>query len=196
MKMKLNKLIIISSLVLGLFGCTKDFVPSQPGAAPPMSSLDTTDWPEFESEVHGISIKYPTGWAIDGSGELLIYIAPTKDLLLSRKAYTVRAMKPYVKRGNQRLDIPQSTIEVAQALVETWTKTGADIINPVTNVDINGRDGVISLVEDNQIYVYTIVLRVAQHKVIILNATGSEDDVEEMQATLNAIALTVQPLEQ
>lgn len=194
--MKLNKLIIISSLVLGLFGCTKNFVPSQSESLPLISNLDSTGWPEFESTVHGISIKYPTGWAIDGSGELLIDIAPTEDLLLSGKAYTVHTMNPYVKRGNQRFDIPQSTMEVAQALAETWTKTGADIINPATNVDINGRDGVVFLAKDTQSFVYTIVLRVAQHKIIVLGATGSDDDIEEMQTTLNAIALTVQSLEQ
>lgn len=194
--MKLSKLIIISLLVLGLFGCTKDFVPSQSESLPLISNLDSIGWSEFESTVHGISIKYPTGWEIDDSGGLLIYIAPAEDLLLSGKAYTVHTMKPYVKRGNQRFDIPQSTIEVAQALAETWTKTGADMINPATNVDINGRDGVIFLVEDTQRYVYTIVLRVAQHKIVVLGATGSDDDIEEIQTTLNAIALTIQSLDQ
>jgi hypothetical protein len=81
---------------------------------------------------------------------------------------------------------------VAQDIVNT--REVPQIVMPVKSVDINGRDGVIYLLAPDTRHRYSIILRIADDKVIVLGALGPVSRSEEMQGILNAIALNIQPL--
>ncbi len=195
--MNIFKFFLSALVSINTIRCAKDFVSGQPEAVPLTSDIDTKDWVEFRSDEHGIVFKYPSDWAVASLEGLAIIVAENeKDIYSLNQSYSIRAMKPYMKRGNQNLNIPQSTNQVAQALADTWIKTGSQLTIPVTDVDINGHAGAIFSAEVNSWHNnYTIVLRLTNHKVVDLSVTGEEDKIEEMQNTLNALALTIQPLQ-
>lgn len=164
------------------------------------SSVEQTSLIEFESSEQGIAIGYPIDWAIAG-GDYMIYIAPNEedfpwgtDFSLREPSYIVYTMGPYVERGNQRLQIPQPASEIAQAILDTESES--EIINPVTSVSINGKDGAIFLAAKGTQYNYLIVLRIAYQKAVVLAAHGPTEKSLEMQSLLNAIALSIRSLEE
>lgn len=152
---------------------------------------------EHESVSHGIAISFPSDWSIADSD--IIWLAPNEseflwntDAILEQESYMIYTTGSYTGIRSHRLRIPQTAASVAQFIANTMS---GSLTEPVTPVNINGRDGAIFLVSDGNRHHYTIVLRVTDDKAVILGADGPASRSKEMKSILNAIALNIQPLE-
>ena len=115
-----------------------------------------------------------------------------EDFYLSDQRYYLFTRDSYTDRSNRRTHIPQSA---AAVLADMPQGMNGEVLQPVTSVDIAGRDGATHLVGNDLRHMYTIVVRVAPHKAVVLTAVGSANKSEEMQSILNAMALNVRPIE-
>lgn len=201
--MRNSKFIILLGFIL-ILGCQVQLgapIESQPNTPNLTTGIDTKNWPTFESQEHGIGVGYPQDWYIK-SDEIFITTQETPISLLSngcssiQPAYQLYMMGPYVERSERRFRIPQTSIKVAEKVVESiMSVTTSELIQPPTSVNINGRDGAIFVTKDNNDYTYTIILRISQDKAVVLFSCGQINGLEEIQSTLNAIALSVYPID-
>jgi len=81
---------------------------------------------------------------------------------------------------------------VAQDIANTMKES--QVIMPVESVDINGHDSAAFLLTPDTRHHYAIILRIADDKVVVLDALGPASRSGEMQDILNVIALNIQPL--
>ncbi len=166
---------------------------SQPGTPKLETDLAIEAKLKYESTEKGVAIYYPQGWVID---EGIISTGIQIDSNNFSQNFSFITRSPYVSRNNRRWQIPQPAIEIAQFIANTM-KGEVTMIEPVTAVDINGRDGATFLVEDisTNRHMYVIILRISEDTVIDFNAIGPSDHSEEMKSILSAIALNTQPLD-
>jgi len=198
MKRMLINFLFLLLLFAGCSPTRSEPVPSLPGASQLAPTLEASELAEFRSEDKGIIIAYPDGWAVVDSTSFT-YLAPDESLFpwkrsfsLAQPMYIINTMGPYVKRGNQQLNIPQPTIEVAQFIADTMD---GELVKPVTSVDINGIDGASFLNESTFGHEYVVFLRIANKKVVVLSAHGPVDKSEEMQSVVNTIVLKTHLIE-
>lgn len=120
------------------------------------------------------------------------------DLLLcpDQICITIYTMEPYLDRFSRRFRIPRSPLVVLRTITR-YLDFNSDwkILEPATQVNINGRNGAIHLAESNYNTMhYTVSLGLADNKTVILNASGPAEMREQMIDELNAIALSVESL--
>lgn len=193
--------LIVAFALLTLGACSGSRgapVTSQEGAPALTTELKSEELAWYESEEHGIVVGYPAGWAITGD-ELSVYIAPDEEKFLwgsnhtsSDPRYNLSARGSYTNRGNRRAFIPESAAAVAQDYVD---KMSHQVIEPVTSVDVNGHDGATALAGNEYYHRYLVVVRVTAYKAVVMVAAGPAEHSEEMQSILNAVALSLHPLE-
>ncbi len=152
---------------------------------------------EFQSIESGFVLDYPADWTVEGEG--LIWVKPSEtdfsqdhSSVLTEVTFTLFTKSPYTGYASAKRRIPQPASEVAQDILNTRKHT--QIVMPVEAVDINGRDGAFYLLAPDTRHHYSIILRIADDKVVVLDALGPANRSEEMQNILNAIALNIRPL--
>jgi hypothetical protein len=187
-------------LFLGLTGCAGSVgapIDSQPGTPKLTTEFVMKKELQFRSVENGFLLDYPADWVVEGEG--LIWVTPSEtdfpqdhSSVLTEATFTLFTKSPYAGYTSSRRRIPQPASEVAQDIANTMKES--PVIMPVESVDINGRDGAIYLLAPDTRYHYSIVLRVADDKVAVLDALGPSSRSEEMQNILNAIALNIRPL--
>jgi hypothetical protein len=192
-------ILLLCSLLL-LLGCTGQGAPvaSQPNAPPLTSDFVMDKDLVFESVEYELVLAYPADWTVEDVGS--VYIHPSAadfqqdpGFALMKTSFTFYVTGPYVGRSSERWRIPQPSVEVAREILNTFSEH--EILKPIESVDINGHDGAIFLVaRPEETHQYIAVLRIAEHKAVVLGALGPAHRSEEMQAILNAIALNIRPL--
>lgn len=198
MKIRIIFIYILLIITVGCNGRQGAPIESQPNTLELTSSLILERNQQYESIEDGIVITLPDDWAVHGNE--ILWIEPSasaypKDSYFAHaRTFDLYTMEPYVSLFNERWRIPQSATEVAQAISNTMD-TAVRTLEPVNAVNINGRDGAAFLVDRDELHQYVIVLRIAKDKVVVLGALGPAERSEEMKTILNAIALSIQPLE-
>lgn len=201
----MKKKILLIFALLSLVGCQINQgapIESSAGALPITTNIATDEFSYLNSEEHDILVGYPADWAIKSTGTDVV-IVRTPDQFpwglnppTSEPKYSVWTKGPYVDRSNIRWRIPQSAAEIAEKIAWTFTVSDSgEIIEPVTNIDIHGQDGATFTLNSRGDILYFIVYRVEYDKVAILDASGSPEDIDQMKSMLNALALTLKPLE-
>ena len=188
-------------LMLMVSGCVTDLgAPLHSEEDTPIlsSELDEAHLTFQEIDEQSIVVGYPAGWAING-GEVMVYIAPDEnelpwgeDYSLTNPRFYLYAKGSYTNRSNRRTHIPQSA---AAVLASIPINMNGKVLQPITSVDVAGRDGATYLVGNDFRHIYTVVVRVTPHKAVVLTAEGPAEESEEMQSILNAMALNVRPIE-
>ena len=181
--------------LLFLIGCSSnadDSVPSLSGAIQLVPILEDTELDSFTSTNIELTIAYPKGWAIV-EGDNTIYLASEESFFpwkkrssIAQPLYSIHIIGPYVDRRNQRWRIPQPTLEVVQKIADSWN---AETLRPIMSNDINGMDGASLLLGDEAGQIYMVYLRLTEHRLVSLSASGPTNKSEEMQAVINTIAL-------
>lgn len=175
--------------------------------APPLeSSIAADNLTMYRDETRNIIISYPTDWVIEDGDNL--YIASSEDqfpwginyfLASHEPYYYLYTRSPYLTRGDRRLQIVRTSSELAQAIAATFIivdEQEFEIVEEVTSVDINGRDGATFLISNRGDYHYFVVIRLTKKNVVVVTATGPISAKEEMKNIVNGIALNILPVKE
>lgn len=194
MKHTLSKTVAILLLLLVALSCQP-----QPDEQPLTTDLDLTQLERFESVKYGLSFGIPEGWQVVES-DISIHVGPDvyATHTLDDAEYRIRTMPRRFGLGRV---FPRSAYEIASIIKNPSLDPSSWSIEPITRTTVSGRPGAYYLEEvlfssSRQYYVdYVIVIELNDDEVVILSADGPKEMSELMRSTLNAIALTVQPLD-
>ena len=194
-------LIIVGFLFTGLAGCFRSV--GAPIVSPSDNPKLTTEFvlvkaTEFRSIEDGFIFSHPEDWIVQK--HTVVWVTPSEidfpqdtSAIPTEATFTLFTKSPYTGRISRKWRIPQSASSVAQDIANVTQEW--QIIKPVEAVDINGWDGAVYLqAPDDTTHLYSIILRIADDKVVVLGALGPASRSEEMQNILNAIALNIRPL--
>lgn len=152
----------------------------------------------FSSHKLGIQLHYPNNWIIHEVDDGL-FIAenenhfPMQDDQHVYPDYLILQQPPYLSE-EQKLLGAMSAAQVANTFQTLTPTDSTNIIEPITQVNIDGQDGAIKLGNSSICYNYSVFLSLGKDNTVILSSCGPEDSVEEMKSVLNAIALSIEPI--
>lgn len=190
------KMLVILSLLFGAISCQP-----QPDEQPLTTDLDLTQLETFESVKDGISFGVPAGWqVVESAASLVISPDPYATTnFLKEPTYSLNMMSRRLGGGLAGLAFPKSAYQIASRLRNPSLDLSSYSFEPITRTTVSGREGAYysrerdySLSLNHQSYI--IVIELTDREVVVLMADAPEEDAELMRSTLNAIALTVEPL--
>lgn len=194
MKKTLKKNFVILLLLFVALSCQP-----QPSEQPLTTDLDLKQLETFESAEYGISFGIPTGWqVVEGEPYLIISPNPSATFSFDEPHYRIYTMPRRFGLGIRSLAFPKSAYQIANIIKNPSLDPSDYSIEPITRTTVSGREGAYFSKEatfSSKYQFYTIVIELSDEEVVILSADGPEELSELMRSTLNAIALTVEPLE-
>ena len=196
MKKALEKGPIVLLLVFVALSCQP-----QPSEQPLTTDLDLEQLERFESAEYGISFRIPTGWqVVEGEPYLILGPNPYATSTLDEPHYRIYTMPRRFGSGIRGLAFPKSAYQIASIIKNPSLDPSEYSIEPITRTTVFGRKGayyskqVTFITSPNHQY-YTIVIELNEDEVVVLSADAPEELSELMRSMLNAIALTVEPLD-
>ncbi len=194
----MKHLLVMFSLIF-LMGCQSKPIPANPDAPKLITTWNTEHMATFSSNELDIQLDYPENWIVHDVNEA-VFIAenethfPSQDDGYIYPDYWLLQISPYLSEEQKFLG-EMSAVQVANMLEKIAPKDSKEIVEPITQVNINGLDGATKLENNSICYSYSVFLSLNKDSTIFLSSCGPEDSVEEMKAVLNAIALSIQALE-
>lgn len=192
MKKTLNKNFVILLLLFVALSCQP-----QPSEQPLTTDLDLKQLETFESAEYGMSFGILTGWQV-AEGDFFLTLAPNPygTFSLDEAYYRIYTMSR--RAGIRRLGLPKSAYQIAKIIKNPSLDLSNYSIAPIIRTTVLGRAGAYyseeaSFSSDYQFY--TIVIELNDDEVVVLAAGAPEKLSETMRLTLNAIALTIEPLD-
>lgn len=173
----------------------------QPSEQPLTTDLDLRQLETFESPEYGIAFGIPPGWqVVEGEPYLILSPDPNATYTLDEPHYRIRTMPRRFGLGISGGLFPRSAYQIAGIIKNPSLDPSTWSIEPITRTTVSGRAGAYfskehSFPTSRNHQFYTIVIELNGGQVVILSADGPKEMSELMRSTLNAIALTVQPLD-
>ena len=168
----------------------------QPSEQPLTTDLDLKQLARFESPEYGIAFAIPAGWqAVESEISIILGPDPYATSTLDEPEYRIRTMPRRFGLGRV---FPRSAYEIASIIKNPSLDPSSWSIEPITRTIVSGKEGAYYFEEasfSTDYQYYAIVIELNDDEVVILNADGPKEMSELMRSTLNAIALTVQPLD-
>jgi len=193
MKKTLKKNLVILLLLFVALSCQP-----QPSEQPLTTDLDLKQLETFESAEYGISFGIPAGWqVVEGEVSLIIGPEPNTTFSFDKPHYRIYTMPRKFGLGIRSLAFPRSAYQIASIIKNPSLDPSTYSIEPITRTAVSGRKGAYFSEEasfSSNYQYYTIVIELNDDEVVVLDADGPEELSELMRSTLNAIALTVEPL--
>ncbi|MBX7252052.1 MAG: hypothetical protein K1X50_08710 [Candidatus Promineofilum sp.] len=194
MKKTLKKNLVVLLLVFGALSCQP-----QPSEQPLTTDLDLEQLETFESAEYGISFGMPTGWqVVEGEPYLILTSDPHATFSFDEAHYHIWTMSRRFGLGISSRIFPKSAYQIASIIKNPSLNPSDYSIGPITRTTVSGRAGAYYFEEasfSSNYQYYTIVIELNDDVVVILHADGPGELSELMRSTLNAIALTVEPLD-
>lgn len=168
----------------------------QPSEQPLTTDLDLNQFETYES-AKNISFGIPAGWQV-AEGDFFLTVAPNPygTFSLDEAYYRIYTMPRRV--GIRRLGLPKSAYQIAKIIKNPSLDLSNYSIAPIIRTTVSGREGAYYTEEasfSSDYQFYTIVIELNDDEVVVLAAGAPEELSETMRSTLNAIALTVEPLD-
>lgn len=195
MKKPLKRNLVILLLLFVALSCQP-----QPSEQPLTTDLDLKQLETFESARYGLSFGIPAGWqVVEGEVALIIGPNPYATSTLDEPHYRIYTMPRKFGLGIRSLAFPKSAYQIASIIKNPSLDPSNYSIEPITRTTVSGREGAyyskeVSFVTSPNHQHYTIVIELNDDEVVVLSADAPEELSELMRSTLNAIALTVEPL--
>jgi len=193
MKKTLKKNLVVLLLLFVALSCQP-----QPNEQPLTTDLDLKQQEIFESAEYGISFGIPTGWqVVEGEPYLILSPDPYASSTLDEPHYHINTMP---RRFGLSLAFPKSAYQIASMIKNPSMDPSTYSIEPITRTTVSGREAAYfskerSFPTSPNHQSYTIVIELNEGEVAILSADAPEELSELMRSTLNAIALSVEPLD-
>jgi hypothetical protein len=194
MKQTLKKNFVILLLLFLALSCQP-----QPSEQPLTTDLDLEQLETFKSAAYGISFGIPAGWqVVEGEPYLIVSPDPNATFSFDKPHYQVRTMARRFGLGIGSRAFPKSAYQIASIIKNPSLNPSDYSVAPITRTTVSGREGAYYFEEasfSTNYQFYKIVIELNDNEVVILSADGPKDLSELMRSTLNAIALTVEPLD-
>lgn len=196
MKKTLKKSFVILLLLFVALSCQP-----QPNEQPLTTDLDLKQLETFESAEYGISFGIPPGWqVVEGEPYLILSSDPYATSTLSEPHYQINTMPRRFGLGIRSLAFPKSAYQIASIIKDPSLDPSTYSIEPITKTTVSGREAAYFSKErsfptspNHQSYI--IVIELNEDEVAVLSADAPEELSALMRSALNAIALTVEPLD-
>ena len=193
MKKTLKMNLVILLLVFVALSCHP-----QPSEQPLTTDFDLKQLEIFESAEYGISFGIPTGWQVDeGEPYLIVSPDPYATFSFDEPHYQIRTMPRRFGLGIRSLAFPRSAYQIASIIRNPSLNPSDYSLGPITRSTVSEREAAYYFEEatfSSEYQDYVIVIEVTDDEVVVLSADGPKELSELMRSTLNAIALTVEPL--
>ncbi len=190
----LKKNLFILLLLFVAFSCQP-----QPSEQPLTTDLDLEQMETFESAEYGISFRVPPELqVVKGAGGLIIGPDPYATSSLDEPYYDFYTMPRRFGLGIRGLAFPKSAYQIASIIKNPSLDPGNYSSTPITRTTVSGREGAYFSEEasfSSNYHSYTIVIELNDDEVIVLSAFGPAKFSKLMHSTANAIALTIEPLD-
>jgi hypothetical protein len=194
MKKTLKKNLVILLLLFVALSCQ-----SQPSEQPLTTDLDLKQLETFESAKYGISFGIPAEWQVaEGAVALILAPDPYATSSLDEPHYAVYTMPRRFGLGISGRVFPRSAYQIASIIKNPSLDPSNYSLEPITRTTVSGKEGAYFSEEASfspNYQFYTIVIELNDEEVVVLAADGPEELSELMRSTLNAIALTVESLD-
>lgn len=194
MKKTLKKNFVVLLLLFVALSCQP-----RPNEQPLTTELDLEQLEMFESAKYGISFGVPKEWQVaEGVVTLILSPDPNATFSFDEAHYRVYTMSRKFGLGMRSLAFPKSAYHIASIIKNPSIGSSNHSLEPITRTNVSGREVAYyfeeaSFSSDYQDYV--IVIELNKDEVVVLAADGPKELSELMRSTLNAIALTVEPLD-
>ncbi len=194
MKKALEKGPVVLLLVLIALSCQP-----QPSEQPLTTDLDLEQLERFESAEYGLSFGIPPELqVVKGAVGLIIGPDPYATSSLDEPYYDFYIMPRRLGLGIKSFAFPRSAYQIASIIKNPSLDPSEYSIEPITRTTISGREGAYFSEEasfSSNYHSYTIVIELNDDEVIVLSAFGPAKFSKLMHSTANAIALTIEPLD-